>query len=519
MSQSLLKTVKGLNQSVLAVVCLLGIFVLSPELKAQSANPVRPAVMSFSVDIAKLKSSALAPLFSQMESAPVTSGPQAIIAAAKSISGSFSLPASAQDLMTMGPQEDIPFNFVVQVNFPDSATMSKIWDSITADFEPAEMDGISGFRLANEETPNMLFTQLDDVSMAIGTPTFIKQSGRTANSKGVNALMGTLPDHSLKLAIDLSNSTDLLDEVKEMLNGQLPPEAAPFFDVAMKIQSLKLSFDMEAEKMLVLGVGGRDEEATKEIFQTVDGLLNMAKFAAGAQIAQMKEDSPQTAEVASKLLAALKPKNEGNEMTLVVDRPEGMDEMLKESIDSARKSANQVTEMNRFRQAALCVHNYHDAYQSFPFGESLEEISKDLSWRVRVLPFLEAANVYDSINKKEGHNSSANQKFADQMPAVLGNGSDSLSDIAHIALDQPVKKFQDITDGTSNTIMLVSNPAGQPWMDPKGLTVDEAVNLYESLKDGETLLTAYFDGSIRKLAKGEMTAEEFRSALIPNDGK
>jgi hypothetical protein len=105
------------------------------------------------------------------------------------------------------------------------------------------------------------------------------------------------------------------------------------------------------------------------------------------------------------------------------------------------------------------------------------------------------------------------------MPAVLGNGSDSLSDIAHIALDQPVKKFQDITDGTSNTIMLVSNPAGQPWMDPKGLTVDEAVNLYESLKDGETLLTAYFDGSIRKLAKGEMTAEEFRSALIPNDGK
>jgi uncharacterized protein YerC len=287
----------------------------------------------------------------------------------------------------------------------------------------------------------------------------------------------------------------------------------------MKIQSLKLSFDMEAEKMLVLGVGGRDEEATKEIFQTVDGLLNMAKFAAGAQIAQMKEDSPQTAEVASKLLAALKPKNEGNEMTLVVDRPEGMDEMLKESIDSARKSANQVTEMNRFRQAALCVHNYHDAYQSFPFGESLEEISKDLSWRVRVLPFLEAANVYDSINKKEGHNSSANQKFADQMPAVLGNGSDSLSDIAHIALDQPVKKFQDITDGTSNTIMLVSNPAGQPWMDPKGLTVDEAVNLYESLKDGETLLTAYFDGSIRKLAKGEMTAEEFRSALIPNDGK
>lgn len=494
-------------------------FALNQELWAQSANPVRPAVMSFSVDIAKLKSSLLSPFFAQMEEAPVRSGPQAIIASAKSLSGSFSLPASAQDLMTMGPQEDLPFDFMVQVNFPDSATMSKIWGSITADFEPTVVDGMDGFRLSSGETPNMLFTQLDDVSMAIGTPAYIKQAGKSGNSKGVNNLMASLPEHSVKLAIDLSNSTDLLDEVNDMLGGQLPPEAAPFFEVAMKVESLKFSFDMEAEKMLVLGVRGRDEESTKEIFQTVDGLLNMAKFAAGAQLAQLKKDSPKAAEVASKLLTALKPKNEGNEMTMEVTRPEGMDEMLKESIESARKSAEQATQLNRLRQAVLSIHNYHDAYGSFPFGPSEQKISKDLSWRVRVLPFLEESDLFSEIQTEEGFDSAANQKFAEQMPAIFGSGSNKLSDLAHIALEQPIKQFQDITDGTSNTIMLVQYQPGLTWMDPQGLTVDKAVELFTNLADGEGLLVAYFDGSVRKLSKLEMTPDEFRSALLPTDGK
>lgn len=442
-----------------------------------------------------------------------------MLANASAISGSLSLPASAQDLMTMGPKEDIPFDFVVRLSFPDSATFSKVWSEMSAGFEPAEVDGISGFRLPDEETPNMLFTQLDDVSMAVGTKAFIKNLGKANNSKGVNELLGSLPDHGVRLALDLSNSTDLLDEVKEMLGGQLPPEAAPFFDVAMKIESLKFSADLEHEKMLVLGVRGRDEEATKEIFQTVDGLLNMAKFVAGAQLAKLKEESPKTAEVASKILAALKPKNEGNEMTLEIAQPEGMREMMEESIKGAADQAKNIQDMNRFRQAALSVHNYHDAYRGFPFENPGDKGSKDLSWRVRILPFIEELQTYKEINKEQGFESSANQAFADRMPNLLGSGSKSLSDISHIALDKPIKDFGQIVDGTSNTIMLIQYKPGQAWMNPKGLTVDKAVELFSGLQAGESLLVAYFDGSIRKLGKQDLSPDEFRSALLPDDGK
>lgn len=287
----------------------------------------------------------------------------------------------------------------------------------------------------------------------------------------------------------------------------------------MKIDAVKLSLDMEDEKLMVLGIKGKDEEATKEIFGTIDGLLNMAKFAAGAQIAQMKKDSPKTAEVVSALIASLKPKNEGNEMTMVVPRPEGMNEMLKESLEQARGAAREISDMNRLKQAALAAYNYESAYGEMPFVSNKDQTSAELSWRVRILPFIEEAPIYQAIDRSEGPQSSANQEFAEKMPAVLGKDSTSLSDIAFIQTENPVKRLAEITDGTSSTFMLLQYKAGQPWMSPKNLSVDEAVKLYMNLADGETLLAARYDGSVQKIAKGDMTEEEFRSALIPNDGK
>jgi hypothetical protein len=485
----------------------------------QSANPVRPASFSFSANIEKVKSSFLGPMMSEWENKPVQSGPQGIIAAAKSISGSVSFPGSVQDLMTMGPQEPIPFDFMMQVDFADAGKMSAVWGEIESNFEAAEEDGMKGFRLRGNETPNMLFTKLDDDSMAIGTPGYLKKGGKDLNSKPVADLLNSLPNHAVRVALDMSTSADLMDEFNEMMQGQIPPEAAPFIDVAMKIQSLKLSVDMDDEKLMVLGIRGQDEEATKEIFGTIDGLLNMAKFAAGAQIAQMKEESPKTAEVVSALIASLKPKNEGNEMTMVVPRPAGMNEMLKESMEQVRQAANDAADMNRLRQVALAAYNYESAMREMPFLSDKDQTSADLSWRVRILPYIEEMPMYEQVKRSEGWESSANREFADKMPAVFGKNSTSMSDIAFIQPDAPVNTLAKITDGTSNTFMLLQYKAGQPWLSPKNLSVDEAVKLYMGLAEGETLLAARYDGSVQKLAKGDMTEEEFRSALIPDDGK
>ena len=154
-----------------------------------------------------------------------------------------------------------------------------------------------------------------------------------------------------------------------------------------------------------------------------------------------------------------------------------------------------------------------------PFLSEKDQTSADLSWRVRILPYIEEMPMYEQVKRSEGWESSANREFADKMPAVFGKNSNSMSDIAFIQPDAPVNTLAKITDGTSNTFMLLQNKAGQPWMSPKNLSVDEAVKLYMSLAEGETLIAARYDGSVQKLAKGDMTEEEFRSALIPDDGK
>lgn len=48
---------------------------------------------------------------------------------------------------------------------------------------------------------------------------------------------------------------------------------------------------------------------------------------------------------------------------------------------------------NNLKQIGLALHNYHDAFKSFPYGERKGE--KSPNWRFSLLPFMEQNNVYD----------------------------------------------------------------------------------------------------------------------------
>jgi hypothetical protein len=79
-------------------------------------------------------------------------------------------------------------------------------------------------------------------------------------------------------------------------------------------------------------------------------------------------------------------------------------------------------------------------------------------------------------------------------------------------------QFRDILDGTSNTIMLLQNPAGIPWMEPQDLDIEEAVALVTRLKPGETLIATFYDASTRRIKSG-LTAEQVRPFFTWKDGE
>ena len=81
--------------------------------------------------------------------------------------------------------------------------------------------------------------------------------------------------------------------------------------------------------------------------------------------------------------------------------------LLLPAVQSAREAARRIQCTNNMKQIGLALHNYQDAFGSFPlggiearFGASWGEMlnATRISWRALVLPFLEQGNLYNSVN-------------------------------------------------------------------------------------------------------------------------
>ena len=106
-----------------------------------------------------------------------------------------------------------------------------------------------------------------------------------------------------------------------------------------------------------------------------------------------------------------------------------------------------------------------------------------------MLPFLEQNNLADQIDKEKGPEDKANSEFVDKMPKMFGADGKN-SGVSWVQSE--VKGFADITDGSSNTIMLIENPNAGPWMKNAPITADDAMKLVTNLKDGEDLIVVLY---------------------------
>ncbi|MHC5544617.1 DUF1559 family PulG-like putative transporter, partial [Singulisphaera rosea] len=73
--------------------------------------------------------------------------------------------------------------------------------------------------------------------------------------------------------------------------------------------------------------------------------------------------------------------------------------LLLPAVQSAREASRRVQCVNNLKQLGLGVQGYHDVYQSLPPAASTGGVgSNNFSMKVRILPFLEQAALYHSIN-------------------------------------------------------------------------------------------------------------------------
>lgn len=163
--------------------------------------------------------------------------------------------------------------------------------------------------------------------------------------------------------------------------------------------------------------------------------------------------------------------------------------LLLPAVQSARSAARRTQSSNNLKQIGLALHNYHDTFNTFPSGTIENEkldVEERLSWLVTILPFIEQINVSNSIDQEKGWQDEANSIVSElSIPVYLhpsqpvdpsepppthyvgisGWGEDS----ANLPKSDPragifgynrKTKLRDITDGTSNTMMVSEAVSG-----------------------------------------------------------
>jgi prepilin-type N-terminal cleavage/methylation domain-containing protein len=96
--------------------------------------------------------------------------------------------------------------------------------------------------------------------------------------------------------------------------------------------------------------------------------------------------------------------------------------LLLPAVQQAREAAKRTQCKNHLKQWGLALHNYHDTYNVFPMGSmglSVTGPENNLSWHVRVLPYIDQANLYNSADFNLHYNTAPNINLRDVRFEVL----------------------------------------------------------------------------------------------------
>lgn len=207
------------------------------------------------------------------------------------------------------------------------------------------------------------------------------------------------------------------------------------------------------------------------------------------------------------------PRIESSSAVWQLEDKEGFAKFFKALSARIGGEAGKMKTSNNMKQLALALHNHHSALSFFPpQALASPEGKRLLSWRVLLLPFLDQNELYQKFKLDEPWDSAHNAALIKEMPEIFARpGADTtLGKTPYVA---PLTKesffgrpgsppgFQDILDGTSNTIWLVEAPPEfeVTWTKPEDWEVKGVESIELFLKAKPQLLISLMDGSVQLL--------------------
>ena len=203
----------------------------------------------------------------------------------------------------------------------------------------------------------------------------------------------------------------------------------------------------------------------------------------------------------------------------------------------AREAARRAQCANNLKEIGLALLNYESGNTCFPPAVFTDDHGKPMkSWRVAILPYMEQQVPCQQYDLEQPWDSPQNRALGNISVPVFRCPSDPGADANSTetnyvrivgkdtigGMPNEAVKLRDITDGTSNTILVVE-VAGLHinWVEPRDVTVEE---LMEMVAKGRASFhsggfqAVFADGSVHFISYG-VNPKTLRALLLRNDGQ
>ena len=382
---------------------------------------------------------------------------------------------------------------------------------------------VGGGIAAWQPNPNMVVmtfqSDVKDITKNSGTSELAAQ----ALAAGANA--------TASFQLSFAPLQGLLPFAMGPLQGQIPDSE----NLPKQLKSLSLFVALNDGADVNLLLDTTDPSAVKNIKAAFDqhykGLEGQVQMASQSLPPGTNEEIKTSAQaLAQEVYDSVKSEAKGNQYRLSLRVPPKATEVI------AKVTAEQEKLMrgkNNLKQIGIAAHNFHEQFNNFPFPAGnlgLVEANHDkLSWRVHLLPFLDQP-LYHQFKLNEPWDSPHNKALIDKMPDVFRVSEGTKPGHTQFVAPQGMgffvngeataKTFRDLTDGTSNTIMVltVAPDKAEPWTKPGGFELDPAKAAEILGGHPAGFLALFADGSVHTLP-GSIEPDTLKALLTIAGGE